>query len=365
MNVLSITPAFFPATGGLEQVVLELAKGVRRLGVHMDVAHVARGLDASTDSVEGIAVHRVPLWGSRFAGWAPSLAGLAAGYDLLHVHDPQLTSISSNVRWQCGRIPAVLSTHGGFWHTDRFRIFKKIFEATQLRGNARHYRRVLASSVADFNYFKRFVAHIAVCGNGVAVKRFEFIRADRDRCLLKWIYWGRLSRNKRLDLAIQYVHHARELGHPVELLVCGRDFDGLLAQLRAQVQRLNLNHAVTFVPHLDDADLRSELSRRGVFITASEYEGFGLSIVEAMASGLMVICRDLPPMNSFFRHGEGGWLLKFDDTPGDIASLDAMLRVAEPRVATMSAAARSASRAHDWNEVSPHFVRHYREVLAE
>src|SRR5436305_867127 len=111
MRVLSVTPTFFPSSGGIENLVLDLALKVAPLGVQMDVAHIAVGLRRSQDTVRGIVVHRLPLYGHRLVGLAPGLHSLARRYDLLHVHDPQLMAISANVRLLCGKLPAVLSTH--------------------------------------------------------------------------------------------------------------------------------------------------------------------------------------------------------------------------------------------------------------
>ncbi len=363
MRVLAITPTFHPELGGLEQVVLELAKRVRAHGVDMDVAHVAKSLSSSTDDVEGVTVYRIGLLGNRFLGWAPGLSGLARGYDLLHVHDPQVLALSSNVRWQCGAIPSMLSTHGGFWHTRNNYLFKKFYEATLLRGYVGHYRRVLASSVGDFDYFKAFTRRIVLCSNGVPVKRFNDVVPAESRSVLKWIYWGRLSRNKRLDLVLDCLARVRDKGFAAELLVCGRDFDGLMPQLTAQVRSLKLEGAVRFEPYLDDAALRQELAGRGVYMSASEYEGFGLSIVEAMAAGLIVVCRDMAPLNTFFINGEAGLLLKFDGGGEDATALERLLRAPRPAALAMSAAARRSATIHDWDSVTPRFVQHYREVL--
>jgi alpha-1,3-mannosyltransferase len=364
MKVLSITPTFFPELGGLEQTVLELALRVRELGVQMDVAHVAAGLDHVAENVQGIDVYRVPLWGNRVIGWAPALRTLARGYELLHVHDPQLLAITANVRSTCGGIPAVLSTHGGFWHTNRGYLLKKTYEATFLRGAARHYRRVLATSVGDFDYFKRYADRIALCSNGVHVKRFNTVSSARSKGLYRWIYWGRLSRNKRVDLVIDYAAHARQLGFPVELLICGRDFDQLMPELLAQVERTQMRDFVRFEPFLDDAALRAELAERSIYITASEHEGFGLSVVEAMAAGLIVVCRNIVPLNTFVTHDVSGWLLRFDGSPQDLQVLKECLSGLPGKAQGMSHAAREAASEHDWDVAAPRFVEHYREVLS-
>jgi alpha-1,3-mannosyltransferase len=364
MKVLAVTPTFFPQMGGLEQVVLELALRVRDYGIRMDVAHVASGIKSLTESVEGVEVHRVPLRGNRLIGWAPGLGALARRYDLLHVHDPQLLAITMNVRLTCGRIPAVLSTHGGFWHTTRGYVVKRIYEATLLRGSVRHYRRVLASSVSDFEYFKRYSARIDLCSNGVHVKEYNTVKSQGSNGLTRWIYWGRLSRNKRVDLVIDYLAVMRRRGHPAELLICGKDFDGLMPQLRAQVARLGLEDAVRFQPFLDNVALLAELTQRSIFITASEHEGFGLTVVEAMAAGLIVVCRDMAPLNSFFTQGKSGWSLQFDGTERDFQSLHEMLSKTPGEVDAMSAGAREAASAYDWAAAVPRFARHYHQVLS-
>jgi len=362
--VLSITPTFFPALGGLEQVVLELALRVREHGVTMDVAHVSTGLPRVSETIDGVTVHRIPLYGNRAVGWAPSLRKLARGYDLLHVHDPQLMAVSANVRYTCGSLPAVLSTHGGFWHTDRGYALKRVYESTLLRGAAGHYRRVLASSVGDYDYFKRYVERISLCSNGVHVKQFNTVVPHCRGDLNRWIYWGRLSRNKRVDLVIDYAADARRRGFPIDLLVCGQDVDGLMTALKAKVERLQMQDAVRFESFLDDAALRTELAGRSVYVTASEHEGFGLSVVEAMAAGLIVVCRDMVPLNSFIDHGTSGWLQQFDGTDADRERLAELLRTPADRAAQMAAAARAAASIHDWDVAVPRFVRHYRDALA-
>jgi alpha-1,3-mannosyltransferase len=364
MRILSVTSTFFPSVGGLEKVVLELALHLREHGILMDVAHIAPGLRRVTEEVHGITVYRMPLRGNRFLGVAPALRSLRGSYDLLHVHDPQLLAISANVRWLCGGIPAVLSTHGGFWHTNKLSILKRLFERTLLRGSVRHYRRVLASSVADLEYYQHYTNRVFLCNNGVNVREFNAIPRVGSPGLHRWIYWGRLSSNKRVDVVIDYVAHARRRGHPVELLICGQDFDGLMPQLRAQVTRLKLDEAVRFEPFLDDAALSAELSKRGVFITASEHEGFGISVVEAMAAGLWVMCRNMSPLNRFFVAGESGCFLSFDGGADDLQRLDEVLSSTPGKAAAVSQAARAAAMEYDWAAAVPRFLEHYRCALS-
>lgn len=365
IRVLSVTPAFLPHRGGLSQVVFELAQRVRDHEVSMDVAHVAPEYDRyDEETLNGIRVFRLPLYGSRVLGFAPHLARIARSYDLVHAHDPQVLALTQNLRARCGSLPAVLSTHGGFWHTRQHAWFKRMYERTVLRNFLNHYRRVLASSDADFDYFRHHTERAVLCSNGVQVERFRAVPSLEPRPLSRWIYWGRLSRNKRIERVIDTVAVARRLGHPVELLIAGQDFDGLRPGLEARVARRGLGSFVTIQSDLSDNALLDELATRGVFITGTEYEGFGLSLIEAMAAGLLVLCRDISPLNGFVQRGQCGDFLRFDGSLHDRQVLDRMLSLPAGAARAMSDAARQAASPHDWRQAAKRFARQYREVLA-
>jgi alpha-1,3-mannosyltransferase len=366
MKILAVTPAFAPQIGGIEQVVQELSTRLCRMGHQVEVAHVATGHRRYTqDVVAGLTVHRLPLKGHRLVGWAPDLGRLARGFDLLHVHDPQLMALTANVRWSCGQVPAVLSTHGGFRHTQQLSWFKALHERLGLRHMLGHYRMVLASSVADQAYFQAYSDRVVLCSNGVATDKFGSVPIEPDRPLDRWIYWGRLSRNKRVDQLIDTVALARQLGHAVDLLICGRDFDGMAAQLHAQVDRLQLGGQVRFLSYLSDEDLLQELRTRGVYATASEHEGFGLSIVEAMAAGMQILCRDMTPLNTFVEPGQTGRFLCFEDQGRDGRALDALLQTGADGRSAARQQARQQVQVHSWTNAARRFESLMQQVLRQ
>jgi alpha-1,3-mannosyltransferase len=366
MKILAITPTFFPQLGGMEIMVFELASCMRDLGIVMDIAHVSVNYKTlSEETMQGIKVIRVPLYGNRLIGLAPALMSLAKHYDLLHVHDPQILAITSNVKLLCAHKPAILSTHGGFHHTKQYALFKKIYEKTFLRLLLGNYNRVLASSVGDEDYFRNYSENVELCSNGVNIEKFNCVNKWKGKSTSQWIYWGRLSKNKRVDLIIDYVAKAKALGFFIDLMICGRDFDNVLDELKNKVTDLGLEVQIKFEEFLDDNLLLNELNERGVFITATEHEGFGLSLVEAMAAGLIVVCRNMIPLNSFIKSGESGFFLDFDGAETDLIILNKLLALNEPEAEFISNNARVTSGIYDWKNASQQFLRHYREVLQD
>jgi alpha-1,3-mannosyltransferase len=94
------------------------------------------------------------------------------------------------------------------------------------------YAAVLASSEADFVNFRQLSPRVELVPNGVNTDKFSAIDRTRSSGFLNWIYWGRFSRNKRIDCVIAYAAAARKRGFDVRLTICGTDFDDLLPALR-------------------------------------------------------------------------------------------------------------------------------------
>jgi len=365
MKILHITPTLSPAVGGIETVVRDLMRESRRRGIEADALHIAPGHRRLTsDTLDASTVWRVPLFPNRVIGLMPGMRRVLSGYDLLHVHDPQLMAISANVLWQAPRQRKVLSTHGGYGHTQTYSWGKALHWRWAAAPLLRRYDRVLASSQADYERFHTLADHVRLVPNGVTVDRPFRVDPSRPPDPRRWIYWGRLSRNKRLDLLVDLVARLRERGVLVDLHIAGQDFDGLAPALESQIRRHSLTAQVRLAGALSEAELAREIAARSVFVTASEHEGFGLSVVEAMAAGMIVICRDMPPLNGFVTQGENGVLLGFEDPAADLARLQALCALPGPVLTRMSENARLAARAHSWETVMEQYIRTYEEVMA-
>ena len=365
MKILSITPTYFPHIGGIESVVRELAVRSSVAGTHVDVAHVsADNKTFRIDQVDGLKVYRVPVLGNRLLGFARNLGQVAADYDLLHVHDPQLMMLTGNVLLQSRRTPAVLSTHGGFRHTKKHETIKWVHEHVLMKPLLRHYHRILASSESDRAYFSQFSDRVQKCENGIAFSRFQGGRLTGPPDPLKWIYWGRWSRNKRIDAVIDTVAKARDQGVHIDLLIAGPDFDNIGESLQSQIGALQLEDAVKLHPYIEDAALLEELQRRTVFVTGSEYEGFGVGILEAMAAGKIVVCRDMAPINGFVERGRTGFFLDFDLGAGDRDVIRQMAGLDAATCDAMSLAAQQTAKRYDWDVVVQTFGAHYAAAVA-
>jgi alpha-1,6-mannosyltransferase len=98
---------------------------------------------------------------------------------------------------------------------------------------------------------------------------------------------SRLSREKRVDLAVDAVARLRAEGRPARLVVAGAG--PLLRPLRARAAALGVPaRFLSFVP--DRVRLATLLACADVVVAPGPVETFGLSALEALASGTPVVC---------------------------------------------------------------------------
>ena len=106
---------------------------------------------------------------------------------------------------------------------------------------------------------------------------------------------GRLARNKGYDLLIEAftVVAAREPEAVLHLAVGGKDMNAneqaLLDELRAAAQRTGYGDRIHFGSFVADEDLADYYRAADLFVLCSRYEPFGMTAIEAMASGTPTI----------------------------------------------------------------------------
>ncbi|GAB6932864.1 glycosyltransferase family 4 protein [Calditerricola satsumensis] len=169
---------------------------------------------------------------------------------------------------------------------------------------------------------------ISVIHHGIDVQRFS---PDRTypRLRKEWgipadaFVWGTVARFvevKGLSVLIEAFARVRQLEPRAHLVLIG---DGPLRErLRKQVRTLGIADAVTFTGFR--RDVPNCLANVDAYVSASFSEGLGLSVLEAMAMGLPVVCTAVGGILDFLRHGENGWLVP---PRSDVALAEGMIAV--------------------------------------
>ncbi len=154
----------------------------------------------------------------------------------------------------------------------------------------------------------------------------------------EFIFWGRLQPQKDIPRALDLfaaLHRARP---DARLTLYGPD-RGEGSRIRARIAELGLEKAVTLGGPLDHDTLFAKARMASFYLQTSREEGMAMSVIEAMALGLVPVVTPVGEIARYCRSGENAVLVHQTETAAAevLALLDA-----PRRYAAMSRAARAS-----------------------
>ncbi|MFY9716647.1 MAG: glycosyltransferase family 4 protein [Thermoplasmata archaeon] len=392
MRVAQLTTRYPPGPGGVERHVAELVPRLAARGHSVEVftselyrefpwQRLAADVPREETTASG-KVHRLPVWSmpgelhyTFFRGLERALE--RANPEIVHAHTygTNQVGVARRHRRRHGT-PFVLTAHfhpiwsiEGGWLRHRIRGF---------------YDRSLAGSVVQS------AARIIVQTHeeerllrtlGLPLPPLEIIppgytplppapagsTVARDRWGIQGpfvLFVGRLASNKGLlELADAFAPLARR-DATAHLLIVGAD-GGMGARFDARVRELGIASQVHRVGHVgSDADLSALYREARCTVLPSEYEAFGLVLLESLSQGTPVIASRVGGIPEFIEDGKSGLLVP----PGDRAGLAAAIERLWSDPATARRFGEFGQRdvvpRFAWEEIVDRIDRVYSQVVA-
>lgn len=363
MKVLQIVRQYSPGVGGLETFVAQLARHLDPLGIKSDILTLDRLFLApgqclpAEETLDGHRVIRIPFYGSFRYPIAPRVLSFVKDYDVIHIHGVDFfIDFLANTR-AIHRKPLLLSTHGGFFHTHFARRLKRLYFQTITRMTLGGVERIIACSVSDLESFRALSNRIDLIENAVDVERFKNIERRVEPGML--LYLGRISSNKRIDRLLQMLAQLKAHSPDAHLVVAGPDWDKLAPSLFTLATELGISDSLTFKGKVTDAELNDLLSRAQLFVSASEYEGFGLTAVEAMAAGLLPALQPIPSFERLLHGVFSEALIDYSDASTAAEKIHYLLTMDPLRYDMLSKQAKEQAAQFAWPQAAAKFKRIY------
>ncbi|HEV2165805.1 MAG TPA: glycosyltransferase family 4 protein [Thermoplasmata archaeon] len=342
MNVAQVTLRF-DAPGGVETTVRELATRLRAGGDSVEVyasdlfdeGRWVRRSDFPT-TVDGVPVHRFPVYKRLVPGLTlPLLVGLVdalsrARPEVVHAHSHRYGHVlESALVARSGGLPLVVSTHYHPAHPGEPRTKRALLRLQDHLFGMSAYR-VARALIVETEEEARQVAEFAprdrirVIPPGIDLGAWPARPTDRpppglpDRYLL---YAGRIASNKGLSDLVRALARIPP-SERIPLVLLGRDWGARAAVERTAVE-VGVAGDLLWTGHVEDpSEYRAAFRNAAAFVLPSEYEAFGLVLLEAMASGVPVVATSVGGVPEVLDGGRYGRLVR----PKDIAGLAEAIR---------------------------------------
>lgn len=330
MRVLHLYKDYAPVFGGIENHIRVLAEGLRAEGVDARVLVTNTGPNTVQETIGGVPVTKTGRQANLSS--APLSLGFFRevwqqehGADIAHAHAPYPPGELAHLF--LGGAKRFVMTY----HSD---IVKQ---------------KVLGAAYAPFLRIALNRASLIAVSNPVYIHDSPFLRAVADKCRV--IPFGQdLSRfqaaparaqaaadlrarfgNQPLLLFVGRLRHYKGVDVLIRAMSAVPDAQALIvgigpeeAACRALAQSEGVAERVHFLGEVSDEELTTLYQAAQLFVLPStnRAETFGIVQIEAMASGLPVICTELGTGTSFVnRHGETGFVIP----PSDPAALAAAI----------------------------------------
>jgi alpha-1,3-mannosyltransferase len=326
MKILHITPGFYPTVGGIQKYIEDLCIGLNKLGHQSDVItfdrHTVTGEKYERHELyRGINIYRLPFINLKYYHIItniPRILSIARQYDIIHIYGIGPFTDLFYLTRKIHRKPVVLSTVGGPFHTKNLSLIKNTYFDTWNRMSLKKISKIVAISDHDKRLFSRISKNIELIPVPVELDKFKF--HERKKSNFAMICIGRISKNKRIDRLIDVVKILASDEPHTKLYVIGRGPKSLWDSLKAYAISSGVEKNVEFVGEASDEKMLECMNKSTFFMSASEYESFGISAVEAMAAGLIAVLNGIDSFKYFVKNGENGFIVDFSK-PAEVASL--------------------------------------------
>ena len=278
--------------GGAEKVVIDIADQMNNLGHDVKIAYLTGKVIVRPQSN---SIELIPLELNSFVDFykaSKQYHNLLKHFqpDVIHAH-----MVHANIFTRLNRIiithnyklisTAHSNNEGGQARMIAYRLTHQLSNVT-----------TNVSKKASEEFVKRHAVPkngIVTVYNGIDLDKFKYTNSiDNLSEKITYISVGRFHDAKDYPNLLSAFSELKnkQLHREIELLIVGQTDDVIYPKLQEFIIKNNLESAVKILGKKDN--IPELLSHANCFILSSKYEGFGLVVAEAMASGTFVIATD-------------------------------------------------------------------------
>lgn len=361
MKIAHITNRFYPCIGGIETFTLDLCKELSRNKIECKIICLDKCANSGQKlepyaKLNDIEIVRIPFFDLKYYKIAFSVFNHIKECDILHIHGIGFFSDFLLVTKFIHHKPILVQSHGGIFHTKKLSFLKNIYFNFFERFLFNFADKIVVDSLQDFELFRKISddSKLIHLENAISLDDFSNINTGKEKN--SFLFVGRISANKRVDLLARTFIFLPKLMPDAKLYVIGNDFDNCLQKCKELANKNNIQKNVIFAGELQREKLIEYYSKAEYIISASSYEGFGISIVEGMASGCIPLLSDIPQFREFAKDLGNEFIIDFENPE---KAANQILGIAKLDKKKFSGISRQSAERYSWKNRINEFAKLY------
>jgi len=384
MNILQGCVRYPPAPGGAETVVKAYSEGLRDLGHNVEV--ITTDLYTETPfvrkempkQVNGINVTRHKAFtvsGEAHYVLAPGMVQsfLSKKADVIHTHSyGYFQNHAGWIRERFQSTPWVITPHfhpsWSMWGGSKRKTLREFYDTVVGKGTmetadlitcvSKHERDMLVSEIGLSE------DNIKIIYNGINWEDWkvlpdkEIFRSQYPEVSDKFVLFaGRLATNKGLSDLISAMKEVNQ--ESVDLVIVGADM-GLGKDLVKEASEKGVK--MHKLGHIDDDTYRSVLASAEMLVLPSEYEAFGIVLLEAAAAETAVIGTNVGGIPEAMSPDNNGLIVEYNDVTNLAKSISNLLED-EKMSREMGSAGRIWAQNFSWDSIVKELESEYSSII--
>ncbi len=332
MKIGFLITYFYPRSGGAESNCFYLAK---ELAKNHEVHVFTSGEADAEEVIGGIKVHRCrEIFRIKYyLAYYPSLIKklLAWNLDVLHIHGLGFWQHDSAIKKYKQKYPKtkiICTPHGPFMALKKYNLLGSMFKNI--------YTNFIIKNLASYNaviqvnpYQRKWIEDeykvsrdkIKFVPNGIPKEAFRKLnKVHLSSVNVKYnlsgkliiSYLGRIQKYKGLDQVIQVLPDLIKITPNMLFLAIGKDA-GDKERLDKLAKELNVYNNIIFTGEVSEDEKLALLELSDIFVFPSEWEAFGIAMLEAMARGNAVVSSKTEGGQYLIEEGKNGFLYNYQD----------------------------------------------------
>lgn len=356
---------------------LGLAKALVRKGHICDIFCYGGGYK---DQIETIAVGDYGkiniIWASGIGilseGFYPSLIKYINRYDLLQVSEYiGITSCLLNLIYGY----KVVNYHGPYYHKmNKKDIIKaRFFDKLLLPLSNPKKMIVIAKSKLAEGYIKdKGICNVTTVGVGLDIESLESyiekpVNNDLSRFILEskksnskiMLYIGKMESRRNIILILQILKNLIHKGKKIKLIMIGDGEESYVKLCNQSIKELDLTNYVFWTKRMEQKELKNVYNVADLFILPTEYEIFGMVILEALYYGVPVITTYNGGSSTLIEDGTNG---KIIDNYDDNIWSEEVMSILSDDINSDEIKEKIVVK-YEWNNLADEFIKIYLERL--
>lgn len=372
MKIIQITPCYPPHLGGMDNVAKELSERLAKKGHQVEVftSDIGCPKDKQLKSTKNLKINYLPAWEFAHTPIIPSLFWRLMKIpkdSIVCVHSsgeafvPEIVYLISKIK----KISYIIHIHLDVGPTGKFGFllpfYKKIFLNKILKSS----KKIIVPTKDYINIIKNKYSlqeeKITCMSNGIDLKIFKKLKSNwRLHKPIKLLFVGRFSKQKDVPLLIRSFKKLTEKNSGnVKLHIVG---DGEEKnKIITLIKKEKLENGIVLHGLKQGKKLHEIYQNSDIFISATNQESFGLTYLEAMASGLPIVTTNIPGVRNVIKNNYNGLLVK--PTPEEIAkAIEKLIKDPNLRKKLAENGLKEVKK-YSWDKIAKQYIQLYKQIL--